>query len=183
MPPADPALALATALTSLLGASAGVNRDDYHRLTKLWEKKRLTGTRSLFQVLSFVQEVTETVEGGQTVEGGPNFSSRLKLIFEFAEPLKTHLKAEFKGHQIPSEVTEQTYKTILSAALKEYARSRVGTTSVTSSLRSLLDTASLALSKTTFRDAQSAYETFMEAETVYQWTLEWIGTNSEDGAP
>ena len=51
-----------------------------------------------------------------------------------------------------------------------------------------MNTAALSLSKTILRDhtrtalqdAQSVYETFLEAETACQWTLEWIGAPKED---
>ena len=139
---------LATALTSFLDSANGAKTkgDDQYRLTKQWEGKRMKGNKSLFQVLSLVQDITDTADSG------PNFSSRMKLVHELIEPLKVHLKTEFKGHPIPQLVDVTVYKSILTNSLQEYARSRVGETTLTSSLRSLLNTAALSLSKSIFRD-------------------------------
>ena len=186
--PTDPTMLLATALTSFLDSTTNSTKtkgDDQYRLTRQWEGKRMKGNKSLFQVLSLVQEITDTVDGG------PNFSSRMKLVHEIIEPLKVHLKTEFKGYPIPQLVSETVYKSILTSSLQEYARSRVGETTLTSSLRSLLNTAALSLSKSIFRDqtktalqdAQSVYEIFLEAETSCQWALEWIGAPKEDIIP
>ena len=52
----------------------------------------MKGNKSLFQVLSLVQEITDTVDGG------PNFSSRMKLVHELIEPLKVHKPVDGKKH-------------------------------------------------------------------------------------
>ena len=71
---------------------------------KLWsEKKRLPRDSGLFKAISFIQDVTEKVRGGE------NFSARLRVVDEFGDPLKLFLRSDGMDTSIPEHVSEGDY--------------------------------------------------------------------------
>ena len=157
--------------------SASSDRPD-----KVWsEKKRLSRDSGLFKAISFIQDVTEKVRGGN------NFSARLRVVDEFGDPLKLFLRSDGMDTSIPEHVSEGEYKEIIGRTLYAFACTKVGgIPSATWSLATMINSSANALVKTRLpqgQDRDKIYEIFQEAEAAYKWVFRWLELGCDEPAP